>query len=190
LIPHYRGSSYSCTYITPKTYSDKDFIAVERIDTLLNKAFIEPSLGLGYPIATLPFLKHIDKYFIKGDDELIKVEFDFIGLKNYTKEVVEHNSYTPYVNAKLIPVNKKNVDTSLMNREIDPKSIYTMILKFSEYNGVKNIIVTENGASFLDEIKSGIINDEKRINFIESYLQQILFAKEKTDKVKGYFYGL
>lgn len=181
------GTTFSCTYITPKTYSEKDIKAAERIDTLLNKAFLEPSLGLGYPISKLPFLKHIAKYTLKGDEDLIKVEFDFIGLQNYTREVIEHHSYTPYVNAKLVAANKRNVDTTLMNWEIHPKSIYMMILKFSEYEGVKKIIITENGASFLDEVKSDIIHDEKRVSFIESYLQQVLYAKQKTDKVKGYF---
>lgn len=181
------GTSFSCTYITPRTYSEKNIKAAERIDTLLNKAFIEPSLGLGYPVATLPFLKHMSKYTYAGDEELIKVDFDFIGLQNYTREVVEHHSYTPYVNAKLIPANKRNVNITLMNWEIHPKSIYMMILKFSEYKGVKKIIITENGASFLDEVKSDIINDEKRIFFIQNYLQQVLYAKEKSEKVKGYF---
>lgn len=181
------GSSFSCTYITPKTYSEKNIKAAERIDTLLNKAFIEPSLGLGYPVSVLPFLKHIKKYTCEGDDELIKVEFDFIGLQNYTREVVEHHSYTPYVNAKIIPANKRNVDVTLMNWEIHPKSIYMMILKFSEYHGIKKIIITENGASFLDEVKSNVIHDEKRIIFIQNYLQQVLYAKEKTNKIIGYF---
>ena len=181
------GTSFSCTYITPKSYSEKNIKAAERIDTLLNKVFIEPSLGLGYPIATLPFLKHVSKFTCKGDEDLIKVDFDFIGLQNYTREVVEHNPYTPYINAKLIPANKRNVDTTLMNWEIHPKSIYMMILKFSEYKGVKKIIITENGASFLDEIKSDVVNDEKRISFIQNYLQQVLNAKEKSDKIKGYF---
>lgn len=181
------GTSLSCTYITPKTYSEKNIKAAERIDTLLNRAFIEPSLGLGYPVSTLPFLKHIAKYSHKGDEELIKVDFDFIGLQNYAREVVEHHSYTPYVNAKLIPANKRNVDTTSMNWEIHPKSIYMMILKFSEYKGVKKIIITENGASFLDEVKSDVINDDKRISFLKNYLQQVLYAKDKSDKIIGYF---
>lgn len=181
------GTIFSCTYITPKTYSTENIKAAERIDTLLNKAFIEPSLGLGYPIEKLPFLKHIAKYICKGDEELIKVDFDFIGLQNYTPEVVKHHSYTPYVNAILVPANKRNVDVSKLNFEIHTKSIYMMILKFSKYEGVKKIIITENDFSFLDELKSDTINDLKRINFIQNYLQQVLYAKEKSDKIKGYF---
>jgi len=181
------GSTFSCTYVTPKTYTEKDIKAAERVDTLLNSAFIEPSLGFGYPVQTLPFLKHIHKYVQKGDEELIKVEFDFIGLQNYTREVVGHNSYVPYINAKIIPANKRNVEYTAMNWEIYPKAIYYMILKFSQYEGVKKILITESGASFFDELKSNGINDKERIQYIQSYLQQVYNAKEKGGKVSGYF---
>lgn len=181
------GTTFSFTYITPKSYSEKDLRAAERVDTLLNKVFIEPSLGLGYPIQSLPFLKNISKYIIEGDDELLKVAFDFIGLQNYTREVVAYNSYIPYINAKIIPAQQRNVEVTEMNWEVYPQAIYQMIKKISEYEGVKKIIITENGASFFDEIKNNKINDVDRIRFIESYLQQVLRAKQNGAKVAGYF---
>jgi beta-glucosidase len=181
------GTTYSCTYVTPKTYSEKDLKATERVDALINRAFIEPTLGLGYPIKAIPFLKHITKHFLLGDEELLKVNFDFIGLQNYTREVVAHNTYVPYINAKLIPAKKRNVDYTLMNWEIYPKSIYYLILKFSNYAGVKKIIITENGASFFDEFKHNMFDDKERIEYIKSYLHQVLLAKQNGGKVEGYF---
>ncbi len=181
------GTMHSCAYITPLTYSDKNIKAAERIDTLLNRAFIEPSLGLGYPIKELPFFKHIKKYVSRGDEELIKVEFDFIGLQNYNREVVEHHSYSPHVNAKLIPAYKRKVAPTAMNWEIYPKSIYMMILKFSNYSGVKNIIVTENGGSFPDHIREDLVQDNERSFYVQNYMQEILYAKEKSKKVTGFF---
>ena len=181
------GTTYSCTYVTPKTYSEKDLKATERVDALINRAFIEPTLGLGYPIKSIPFLKHIAKHFLPGDEELLKVNFDFIGLQNYTREVVAHNTYVPYINAKLIPAKKRNVDYTLMNWEIYPKSIYYLILKFSKYAGVKKIIITENGASFFDEFKHNMFDDKERIEYIKSYLHQVLLAKQNGGKVEGYF---
>jgi len=181
------GTTFSCTYITPKTYTEKDIKAAERVDTLLNKVFIEPSLGLGYPVKTLPFLKHIAKYFRKGDDELLQAAFDFIGLQNYTREVVAHNSYVPYINAKIIPAHKRNVNYTAMNWEIYPKSIYYMIQKFSQYDGIQKLLITENGASFFDEVKRDSISDKERTDYLQSYLQQVLYAKESGGKVAGYF---
>ena len=182
------GTIYSCAYITPLTYSESNIKAAERIDTLLNRAFVEPSLGLGYPIKTLPFFRHIKKYVCSGDEELIKVDFDFIGLQNYNREVVEHHSYSPHVNAKLIPAYKRKVPNTAVNWEIYPKSIYMMILKFSNYNGVKNIIVIENRGSFVDQVEEDLVQDNERSFDLRNYMQEILFAKEKSKKVKGFFY--
>jgi beta-glucosidase len=182
------GTVYSCSYITPLTYSEKNIKAAERIDTLLNRAFIEPTLGLGYPTKVLPFFKHINKYLLPGDQELIKVDFDFIGLQNYNREVVEHHSYTPYVNAKLIPANKRKIANPIMNWELYTKSIYMMILKFSNYPGVKNIIVTENNSSFQEQIKEDIVEENTRGFYMQNYMQEVLYAKKKSDKLKGCFF--
>jgi beta-glucosidase len=182
-----KKSTFSCTYVTPKDYTEKDIKAAERVDTLLNRIFIEPSLGLGYPIETLPFLKGIKKYILEGDDQLINAEFDFIGLQNYTREVVAHNSYVPYLNAKIIPAVKRKVNQTLFGWEVYPKSISNMIKKFSQYEGVKKIIITENGASFLDELSCNTVVDTQRIHFIKSYLEEVLWAKRNGGKVAGYF---
>lgn len=181
------GTTFSCTFITPKTYSEKDIKAADRVDTLLNKLFIEPSLGIGYPLTKLPFLKYLSKYINDGDDELLQANFDFIGLQNYTREVVAHNPYVPYINARIVPANKRNVEFTTMNWEIYPKSIFNMIDKFSQYHGVKKIIITENGASFYDEVKHDKVNDKERIDYIKSYLYEVLSAKQKFGKVAGYF---
>lgn len=181
------GTTYSCSYVTPYSNTVKDFKAAERVDTLLNRLFIEPSLGLGYPLADLPFLRKIKKYQEPGDAQLMQVEFDFIGIQNYTREVVAFCIFTPYINAKLIPADRRKVYHTLMDWEVYPEAIYEMISKFSKYEGVKKIIITENGASFPDELKDGIIADQHRINYLESYLKQSLLAKGIYPKLKGYF---
>jgi beta-glucosidase len=181
------GTTFSCIYITPNTYTEKDIKATERVDTLMHSLFIEPSLGLGYPIDKLPFLKGVSKYIKEGDLELIKANFDFVGLQNYTREVVKHNFYIPYINAKFISAVKRKVDCTKMNWEIYPKSIYYMIKKYSQYEGVKKIIITENGASFFDEVEFNVVSDNNRIHFIKSHLEQVLNAKKNGGKVTGYF---
>ncbi len=181
------GTTYSCSFVTPYSNTLKDFKAAERVDALLNRLFIEPSLGLGYPIEELPFLKKIKKYMEPGDAQLMQVEFDFIGIQNYTREVVAFCVFTPYINAKLIPADRRKVFHTLMDWEVYPEAIYEMISKFSKYKGVKKIIITENGASFPDELKDGIIADQHRINYLESYLEQSKLAKSIYPKLKGYF---
>ena len=181
------GTTFSCSYITPNSLSNKDVIAARRVDALLNRLFIEPSLGLGYPIETLPFLRKVKKYTEEGDDELMKVTFDFIGIQNYTREVVAHSIFTPHLNARIIPADKRKVFYTAMDWEVYPEAIFNMITKFHDYEGVKKIVITENGASFPDEVVNGAVQDDSRTHFIKSYLEQVLRAKPICPKLAGYF---
>jgi len=181
------GTTYSCSYITPRSSSEKDKKAAYQVDALLNRLFIEPTLGLGYPIDALPFLKKVKRYFLLQDEELMKVTFDFIGIQNYTREVVAHSFFRPYIKAKIIPADKRKVFYTAMDWEVYPESIYQMIIKYDAYKEVKKIFITENGASFPDEIINGVVDDNQRIHFINAYLQQVLKAKSISTKIKAYF---
>ncbi|MEO8150807.1 MAG: GH1 family beta-glucosidase [Bacteroidia bacterium] len=181
------GTTFSCSYITPQTNSERDKNAAIRIDALLNRLFIEPALGLGYPITDLKFLNRIEKYYHSNDDKLMQFDFDFIGIQNYTREVAAYSFFTPYLQAKLIPADKRNVQRTVMNWEIYPESIYKMIEKFSAYKNVKKIIVTENGAAFPDHVVDGVITDTDRVKFLQAYLSSVLKAKQDGHKIDGYF---
>lgn len=181
------GTTFSCSYVTPYSNSTLDIEAAKRIDALLNRAFIEPSLGLGYPTETIPFLKKIQKYMQPGDEELMKADFDFIGIQNYTREVVEYTFFIPYLKAKLVPADKRKVYHTLMDWEVYPEAIYEMIKKYNHYKGIKKLIITENGASFPDEVVKDKVDDKDREHFLRSYIAQVLKAKKEGYKIDGYF---
>jgi len=181
------GTTFSCSYITPSSNKLKDIAAANRVDAILNRLFIEPSLGLGYPLKDIPLLHKIEQYFHQGDEKLMKVEFDFIGLQCYTREVVAYNYFAPYIKAKLIPANRRKVYHTVMDWEVYPEAIYQMIKKFSSYHGVKKIIITENGAAFNDKLEKNKVADVERIHFFSNYIAQVYRAKKEGYKVHGYF---
>jgi beta-glucosidase len=51
------GTTFSCSHIEPHTHRFADIKAAQKVDALLNRLFLEPALGLGYPIEDLPFLR-------------------------------------------------------------------------------------------------------------------------------------
>jgi beta-glucosidase len=181
------GTTFSCSYITPQSMREKDLKAAERMDALLNRLFLEPSLGLGYPIKSLPILNRIKKYMEPGDENQLKADFDFIGLQIYTREVVAYSLFTPYVRAKIVPVQKRRVHHTKMSWEVYPASIYEIIKKISDYKGVKKIIITENGASFHDEVFLGRVEDVERIHYLQKHIEQVHRAFTESQKVEGYF---
>ena len=156
------GTTFSCSHVEPISFHDADVFAAIRIDALLNRCFIEPLLGMGYPVDDLKILQRLEQYVKDGDEAKLSFDMDFIGLQNYTREVVAHSYFTPFVQAKIINAGKRNVQRTLMDWEIYPESIYMMLKKFGAYDKISNIIVTENGAAFDDVVEDGVVNDVSR----------------------------
>ncbi|MFH7017603.1 GH1 family beta-glucosidase [Flavobacterium sp. FlaQc-47] len=181
------GTTFSCTHIEPATQSQKDVDAAKRVDTLLNRTFIEPILRLGYPQKDLPVLKKLNNYILGDDLDNLAFDFDFIGLQCYTREVVKSSILIPYIGAELISAEKRNVISTDMGWEVYPPALYEVLKKFNEYKNIKKIIITENGAAFPDILTNGKVYDIKRTHYIQDHLEQILKAKKDGLNVEGYF---
>jgi beta-glucosidase len=181
------GTTFSCSHIEPYSTKPNDVAAAKRADVLINRLFIEPILGLGYPTADLPVLQKLNKYIKDNDLQKLSFDFDFIGIQNYTREIVQHSFFTPYIGAKLIEAKTRNVPLTEMGWEVYPQAMYEVIKKFSAYPQVKNIYITENGSAFKDTLADGSINDVLRIQYLQDNLQQILKAKQEGYPVNGYF---
>jgi len=181
------GTTFSCSYIEPATNKPKDVAAARRVDALLNRLYIEPTLGLGYPVADLPVIKKMDRYIQPGDIEDMAFDFDFIGIQLYTREIAEYSFFTPYINASLVKAKNRGVPLTDMGWEVYPPAIYEILKKFDKYPGIKKIYITENGAAFPDEVKDGKVHDPRRIEYLQSYLREVLQAKNEGCKVSGYF---
>jgi beta-glucosidase len=181
------GVTFSCSHLEPHRNLPRDIKAVNRINALLNRLFVEPILGLGYPDVDLPILKGIKKYTKPEDAANLSFDFDFIGIQNYTREIIKNSWLMPYVNATLVKAENRKVKLTLMKWEVYPEAMYQMIKQFNQYPQIKKLLITENGAAFADELVNGKINDLDRTQYIQDNLRQILRAKRDGFQVDGYF---
>lgn len=181
------GTTFSCSHVMPKSPIEKHIKAAERSDAFLNRLFLEPALGLGYPSKTLPILHKIEKFMQAGDEAKMAFDFDFIGLQTYTRAVAAHCMYVPGLWSKDVSAKKRHVPYTEMGWEVYPDGIYQLLKKFAAYPNIKKIIVTENGAAFPDVLENGKVKDEKRQQYYESYLAKVLQAKQEGVPVEGYF---
>lgn len=181
------GTTFSCSHIEPATNNERDILAAKKADILLNRTFIEALSGLGYPVKELKLLNRLEPYIKDGDEGKLACEMDFIGIQNYTREIVAHSFFIPFINTKIIRADKRNVERTLMNWEIHPASIYYMLKKYSTYKSVKEIIITENGAAFHDELCDGLVHDAQRKKYLQDHIEQVYKAKCEGVNVKGYF---
>jgi beta-glucosidase len=185
------GTTFSCAFQEPASGSAKDKKAAARFDAVFNRLFIEPALGLGYPVDAFSTLGKIEKKYARpGDMERLRFDFDFIGVQNYTREVVEKSLWPPIVWAKEVPPEKRGIspdNITDMGWEVAPEGMYKILKQFGAYKGVKKIYVTENGAAFPDHPENGAVEDPKRIRFFQAYLDNVLRAQREGVPVHGYF---
>lgn len=181
------GTTFSCSSVETLKHNKANDKAVTRADVMINRLFVEPILGMGYPVKDLPMLKHVIKHMQPGDEEKMKFDFDFIGVQNYTRIVVKSLLLVPMIGAINVSPKKLGHDITDMNWEVYPEGIYKVIKKFAAYPNIPKLIVTENGAAFKDELVNGEINDTKRVQFLKDYLGQVLKAKKEGVNLGGYF---
>lgn len=179
------GTTFSCSWIDVKKSKPKFHKASERLDALINRLFIEPVLGLGYPTDTLPFLKKMEKFIQPGDLEKLKFDFDFIGLQNYFR-IIGKPSLIPFIRAKNDKPDYNDVQFTDMGWEVYPEGIFKILQRFAKYP-VKEFMISENGAAFYDNVTGENVHDPMRVQYFQQYLSQILKAKQNGIPVNGYF---
>ncbi|RYU81316.1 GH1 family beta-glucosidase [Hymenobacter persicinus] len=183
------GTTFSCSYLTPwRPALPRDVRATRRADALLNRLFVEPALGLGYPVAELPLLRWLDRYIRPGDETRLPFAFDFLGVQNYTREVVRYSPYVPLAWASLVGAKQRGVPHTQMGWEVYPESLYHMLRQFAAYPNAPELIVTENGAAFADTCSpDGRIRDPARQAYLRAAIGQVLRARRAGVPVTGYF---
>jgi len=189
LVPHaYIGTTFSCSEVMPYSGKPLDIAAANRIDILMNRLMFEPLTGNGFPREDFKFLEKLELHNKSWKyTERYSFNFDFIGIQNYFPVVVKHNPIIPFINASEVKAKTRNAPRTAMGWEINPDSFYRILKRFSKYDCVKEIIVSENGAMFKDELINGVINDEGRIDYFQKYLAALLRAKKEGINIKGYF---
>lgn len=157
---------------------------------MLNRLFLDPILGKGYPTDAWKFLKGIHKYVEEGDMEKVKFDFDFIGLQNYFRVVAKYDWFPPIMWANQVKAKKLTNnpdDITEMNWEVYPEGIYELLMRLTNEYKIKRILVTENGAAFPDTVEETGVHDFKRVSYYQRYLEQVLRAIKEGAPVHGYF---
>jgi beta-glucosidase len=174
--------------VVPYSTREEDVLAAGRVDILLNRLFIEPVLGKGYPRDDFKFLDKLElfnkswKYM-----DRMKFDFDFIGIQNYFPVVVRYNALIPIIQASEVRASTRKVPHTSMGWEINPQSFYRILKRFWSYEGVKEILVTESGAAFKDKMTDGEVRDPERIDYFKHYIRAMQKARHEGVNIKGYF---
>jgi beta-glucosidase len=184
------GTAYSMSACEPKTDSQADVDAAERLHALLNLSFLEPALRGRYPEQVFRRGIPAERMGIQdGDMERIETPLDFVGINLYTRTI-----------AKAGPDDELGFDTTFFGVtkepsgprtdfgwEVWPDSLYAMIMRVTRDYGRPVIEVTENGCSYGDGPGAdGRVRDQRRIDFYRGYIGAVHRAIQDGADVRGY----
>jgi beta-glucosidase len=182
------GIALSCSYILPHTQTPADIQAARKADALFNRVFLEPILGMGYPVEDFPLLRKIERrYALWRDRDNLSFDYDFIGVQNYFPLVIRRNAFMPIVGVSEVKARYRKVPVTALGWEISGEGMYSILKQFAAYPNIPRLIVTENGAAFNDVLTEGRIHDQDRVNYFVAYLEAILKAKQEGVPLDGYF---
>lgn len=181
------GTTHVCVPVKAMGGSQRQERARRSLDALLNRLYVEPNLGLGYPTADCAFVRPIDRFLRPGDDEAIRVDFDFVGAQYYTR-VLAQPLPLPVIDAvPRIGRDYRRYEVNAMGQTSQPDGIHESLMALHAYKRFPSIVVTENGTAVPDEVEGDRVHDLRRIDYYRRHLQQVLRAKRDGVPVDGYF---
>ncbi len=165
--------------------ADRDEAAYH--DGYLNRWFLDPLTGRGYP-QDMAIHWSSDLAFVQpGDLEKISVPVDFLGVNYYSRHIGRSGKISEEENLPVEVV--ANPETTEMGWEVFPYGLYKTLGRVYFDYGFRSIYITENGAAFPDEVgPDGNVNDPRRLSFLKTHLEMTHKAIEAGIPVDGYFY--
>jgi beta-glucosidase len=167
----------------PADESKASAIMAERHNDFWNGSFLGPLLSGAYPPSIAPELQ---PYIHSDDLQTIQQPIDFLGINHYFRAYIRANSKALIGYEQVAP--PSHLPRTSFGWEINPDEFRDVLLELHQRYQCPPIYITENGAYFDDtQSQDGKIHDEKRIAFLDSYIQAMQAARERGVDIRGYF---
>lgn len=165
------------------TDSRIDREAARRADGLVNRWFLDPIAGRGYPADLVAEDGGVLPFERDGDMQTIAEPIDFLGINYYTRRLVHIAESGEMVDHKL-----PDSDYTEMGWEVYPQGLYATLARVHFAYDFPALYVTENGAAFADVVDAdGSIHDTSRVAFLQSHFAAASRAIKAGVPLKGYY---
>ena len=182
------GTAFSMSHCQPATKSEEDRNAADRAHALGNIWFLQPAMKGEYPAAFVG-PNPLEMMGVKsGDMELCRAPLDFIGVNYYRRQLV--SAIPPGEGESAAGVHNFDAHEGPLTDfawEVWPTGLYEVLMRIShEYKGTP-MEITENGCSYVDgPDEHGRIPDDRRIQFLRGYLDELGRAMIHSCNVRAY----
>ncbi|MBN1202583.1 MAG: beta-glucosidase [Anaerolineae bacterium] len=170
----------------PASDKEADIQAAIREEGVHHRWFLDPVFKGCYPADIVELMgENLDGI----DLEAIKtaaVPIDFLGVNYYMRFLIADNPGFPPMHNRL--VYNDDAEHTAMGWEIYPQGLILNLQKFNENYDLPDIYITENGAAFDDAPpQNDVVEDPRRVAYLEAHLNEVESAIEQGLPIKGYF---
>ncbi len=192
------GITNNCDWREPLTDSAEDKAAAQRALEFFLAWFADPIYLGQYPQCMIDRLGDRLPTFTEEEQAMLLGSSDFFGLNHYTtmyaadaKGQVEKGEV--YGNGGLSEDQDVNlsVDPSWQKTSMQWSIVPWGCRKLLEWIDARynrpDIVITENGCAFDDQLHQGVVDDQPRLDYVKTYLEECHKAMTNGVQLKGYF---
>ena len=169
----------------PASEDEADVGATKLFDALWNSLFLEPMLLGRYPADLMPVLEHV---IHPGDMATIRQPLDFYGVNYYNPmriAAAAEDADLPFDLVELL-----GYPTTDFGWPVVPDALREWLIMFRARfrAALPPIFITESGASYgVGPDENGVVDDQPRIDYLESHLRAVSEAVQRGVDVRGYY---
>ncbi len=175
----------------PASRSGADVDAARIWDGYYHRWFLDPLYGRFYPADMVDhytrqgYLPDGLSYVQDGDMATIATPTDFLGVNNYTRHVARAEDAVDNLPQTVLP--QSSEEQTAMGWDVSPDTFYQLLNRLHFEYQIPDIVVTENGCSYLDDPdEDGRVRDDRRIAFLVGHLTAVYRAIQNGVPITGY----
>ncbi|HEY6934331.1 MAG TPA: GH1 family beta-glucosidase [Marmoricola sp.] len=174
------GTATNHAPVWPESDSEEDCAAADLFDGLWNRLFADPVLLGRYPEGFEAAMPVPAGASLDDDLATIGQPLDFYGLNYYNPHHVAGAAEGAEIPFEQRPL--PGYPTTDFGWPVVPDGLREVLVQLVErYPGIPPILITENGCSY------GVLDDQARIDYLDSHLRAVAQAIEQGVDVRGYY---
>lgn len=192
------GITNNCDWREPLTSSIEDQQAAQRALEFFLGWFADPVYFGDYPSSMRERVEGRLPEFQSGQHDLLRGSSDFFGLNHYTTMLAAESTTLPegnpvYGNGGLSEDQNVSLSTDPawpltdMGWAVVPWGCRKLLHWIDHRYHHPEIVITENGCAYPDQVVDGQVHDQDRISFMRGYLSEIHRATLEGVRLSGYF---
>lgn len=179
------GITLNLSHVYPVGDLERDQQAAILVDGFMNRWFLDPVFGRGYPQDMLDFLGEAAPDVQPGDLDLIARPTEFLGINTYQPT---YANYDPNGMFGQVGMPRVAGERTAMDWIVKPEGLFDLLQRVHADYAPEHLFITENGSAWDDPApRDGRVADPRRVDYLHGHLLAARDAIAAGVPLAGYF---